>query len=100
MFNSPRFYYNFTEVTITTPPLTRILDRLIGRGISLRGDGNLDIISNHFMSLKGGKSLMVVLQVEGSIIVLKEAPLQIQGGGDDAVIIFGINRLGVFGRGI
>jgi hypothetical protein len=31
--------YNFTEITITTPPLTRILDRLIGGGISLCGDG-------------------------------------------------------------
>jgi hypothetical protein len=37
-FSSHRFYYNFTEITITTPPLTRILDRLIGRGISLCGD--------------------------------------------------------------
>ena len=35
---SHRFYYNFTEITITTPPLTRILDRLIGGGISPRGD--------------------------------------------------------------
>jgi len=43
---------------------------------------------------------MVVLRVEGFIIVLKERLLQIQGGGDDAGIIFGINRLGVFGRGI
>jgi hypothetical protein len=34
-----RFYYNFTEITITTPPLTRILDRLIGGGISLYSDG-------------------------------------------------------------
>ena len=33
------FCYNFTEITITTPPLTRIFDRLIGGGISLRGDG-------------------------------------------------------------
>ena len=30
--------YNFTEITITTPPLTRILDRLIGGGIILCGD--------------------------------------------------------------
>ena len=31
----------FTEVTITTPPLTRVLDRLIGGGggISICGDG-------------------------------------------------------------
>ena len=27
-FRSHRFYYDFTEITITTPPLTRILDRL------------------------------------------------------------------------
>ncbi len=32
-------------------------------------------ISNRFVSLKGGKSLTVVLGVEGSIIVLKEGPL-------------------------
>lgn len=32
-------YYNFTEITITTPPLTKILDRLIGGGIVLCGDG-------------------------------------------------------------
>jgi hypothetical protein len=38
-FSSHRFYYNLTEITITTPPLTRILDRLIGGGISLYGDG-------------------------------------------------------------
>jgi hypothetical protein len=38
-FSSHRFYYNFTEITITTPPLTRILDRLIGGGINLCGDG-------------------------------------------------------------
>jgi hypothetical protein len=31
--------YNFTEITITTPPLTRILDRLIRGGISLYSDG-------------------------------------------------------------
>jgi len=31
---SHRSYYNFTEITITTPPLARILDRLIGRGIN------------------------------------------------------------------
>jgi hypothetical protein len=43
---------------------------------------------------------MVVLRVEGSIIVSKEGPLQIQGGGNDAVIIFGSNRSGVFGGGI
>jgi hypothetical protein len=43
---------------------------------------------------------MVVLRVEGSIIVSKEGPLLIQRGSDDVVIIFGIDRLGVFGRGI
>jgi hypothetical protein len=38
-FSSHRFIlYNFTEITITTPPLTRILDRLIGGGISLYSD--------------------------------------------------------------
>jgi hypothetical protein len=30
--------YNFTKITITTPPLTRILDRLFGGGIILCGD--------------------------------------------------------------
>jgi hypothetical protein len=30
--------YYFTEITITTPPLTRILNRLIGGGIILCGD--------------------------------------------------------------
>jgi hypothetical protein len=30
--------YKFTEITITTPPLARILDRLIGGGIILCGD--------------------------------------------------------------
>jgi hypothetical protein len=30
--------YNFTEITITTPSLTRIVDRLIGGGISLYSD--------------------------------------------------------------
>lgn len=34
---------------------------------------------------------MVVLRVEGSIIVSNDGTLQIQGGGDDVVIIFGIN---------
>jgi hypothetical protein len=37
-FSSHRFYYNFTEITITTPSLTRILDRLIRGGIILCGD--------------------------------------------------------------
>jgi hypothetical protein len=32
---SHRFYYNFTEITITTPSLTRIFDRLIRGGISV-----------------------------------------------------------------
>jgi hypothetical protein len=30
--------YKFTEITTSTPPLTRILDRLIGGGISPCGD--------------------------------------------------------------
>jgi hypothetical protein len=30
----------------------------------------------------------------------KEGSLYIQGSGDDAVIIFGVDRSGVFGRGI
>ncbi len=30
--------YYFTEITITAPPLTRILDRLIGGGISNKGN--------------------------------------------------------------
>ena len=37
-FSSHRFYYNFTEITIITPPLTRILNRLIRGGISLYSD--------------------------------------------------------------
>jgi hypothetical protein len=35
-FSSHR--YNTTEITISTPQLTRIIDRLIGSGISLCGD--------------------------------------------------------------
>jgi hypothetical protein len=35
--SSHRFYYNLTEITITTSPLTKILDRLIG-GINPCGD--------------------------------------------------------------
>ena len=38
-FSSHRFYYNFTEITITTPRLTSVLDSLIGGGISLCCDG-------------------------------------------------------------
>jgi len=38
-FSSHRFYYNFAEITITTPPLTGILDRLIRGGISPYSDG-------------------------------------------------------------
>ena len=33
-----RDFYNFTEITMTTPPLTRIIDRLIGGGIILCDD--------------------------------------------------------------
>jgi hypothetical protein len=36
---SHKFYYNFTEVTITIPPLIRILGRLIQGGINLYSDG-------------------------------------------------------------
>jgi len=36
-------------------------------------------ISNRFMSLKSGKSLMVVLRVKGSIIVSKEALCKFKG---------------------
>ncbi len=36
---SHRLYYNFTEITAATPPLTWNLDRLIRGGISLCGDG-------------------------------------------------------------
>lgn len=36
---SHRFYYNFTEIIITIPLLTRILNRLIEGGISLYGNG-------------------------------------------------------------
>jgi hypothetical protein len=52
------------------------------------------------MCLKGEKSLMVVSQVEGSYYSVKGGPLQVQEGGDDVIIIFGIDRLGVFGGGI
>lgn len=38
-FSSHRFYYNFTDITIATPPLTRIFNRLIGGGINSCGDG-------------------------------------------------------------
>jgi hypothetical protein len=31
-------FYIFTEITMTTPPLTRVLDRLIGGGIILCDD--------------------------------------------------------------
>ena len=34
--------YNFTEITITTPLLTRILDRLIGGGIILCGARDIE----------------------------------------------------------
>jgi hypothetical protein len=43
---------------------------------------------------------MVVLQVEGSVRVLKEGPPQIYRSGDDVAIILGIDRLGMFRRGI
>jgi hypothetical protein len=43
---------------------------------------------------------MVVLRVEESYYSIKGGPLQIQEGGDDVTIIFGINKLGVFGEGI
>lgn len=47
---------------------------------------------NRSMSLKGEKSFMVVLQVEGSHNTIKRcSPYLIQGGGDDAIVIFGIN---------
>jgi hypothetical protein len=39
------------------------------------------------ITLKGRKSLMVVLRIEGSIIVSREGPPQIQFGGDDVVMI-------------
>jgi hypothetical protein len=35
---SHKFYLNSTEITITTPPLTTILDRLIREGITLYSD--------------------------------------------------------------
>ena len=37
-FSSHKFIKDLTEVTITTPSLTRVLNRLIGGGISLCGD--------------------------------------------------------------
>ena len=36
----------------------------------------------------------------GSVRVLKEGPAQIHRGGDDVAIILGINRSGMFRRGI
>jgi hypothetical protein len=52
------------------------------------------------MILKRGKSLIVVLQVEESVRVSKEGPPQIHRSGDDVAIILGIDRLGMFRRGI
>jgi hypothetical protein len=43
---------------------------------------------------------MVVSHVEGSYYSIKGDSLYTQGGGDDAIEIFGVSRLGVFGRGI
>ena len=43
---------------------------------------------------------MVVLRVKGSLIMSKEGLLYFQRSSDDVVIIFGVNRSGVFGRGI
>jgi hypothetical protein len=34
-------------------------------------------MSNYLINLKGGKSLILVLQVEGSFIISKEDPLEI-----------------------
>ena len=42
----------------------------------------------------------MVLQVEVSIIVSKEGPPQIHSSGDDVAIIPGIDRSGMFRRGL
>jgi hypothetical protein len=52
------------------------------------------------MSLKSEKSLIVVSLVEGVLLHYNKRLSIIQVGGDDAIVIFGINRSGLFGRGI
>jgi hypothetical protein len=42
----------------------------------------------------------VVLRFEGSYLTIKGGSLQIRGGSDDTIIIFGVTGSGVFGRGI
>jgi hypothetical protein len=46
------------------------------------------------------KRARVVLRVEGSYFTIKGGFLQIRGGSDDTIIIFGVTGSGVFGRGI
>ena len=56
--------------------------------------------SNYSTSLKGGTSSRVVLQVKGVLLHLKESSLQVKESGDNAIIIFGVTGLEVFGRSI
>jgi hypothetical protein len=52
------------------------------------------------MSLNSEKSLIVVSRVKRSYLHYNKRLFIIQLGSDDAIIIFGVNRLGVFGRGM
>lgn len=55
------------------------------------------------MSLKSEKSLMEMSRVEESYYTIIKGSffeILIQVGGDDVIVIFEINRLGVFERGI
>jgi hypothetical protein len=57
-------------------------------------------ISNRSMSLNGEKSLMVASRVKRSYPHFNKKLSIIQLGSDDAIIIFGINSLGTFRRGM
>lgn len=52
------------------------------------------------MSLKGEKSLMVVLCIEGILLHYNKRLCIMHGGDDDAIVIVEINRPGVLERGI
>jgi len=52
------------------------------------------------MSLKKGKELNGGVAGRGVLPHYNKRFSIIQVGGDDAIVIFGINRSGVFGRGI
>ena len=56
--------------------------------------------TNRSISLNGKKSLMVASRVERSYPHFNKRLSIIQPDSDNTIIIFGINKLGVFGRGI